>query len=92
MPSHISSCYLNNAFENIEYDSRNMSDSDVNDSIFLSENQRYNCPISRCVHSHRHSRLCSRVKTPRVRDREPSRISLRKRIHSLHVLTLKFPL
>ena len=49
MPSHISRCYLNNAFENTEYDSHYMSDCDVNDSIFLSENQRYNCPISRCV-------------------------------------------
>ena len=37
MPSHISRCYLNNAFENTEYDLRNMSDCDVNDSIFLSE-------------------------------------------------------
>ena len=48
--SHISSVYLNNAFENTEYDSHNMSDCDTNDSIFLSENQRYNCPISGCVH------------------------------------------
>ena len=58
MPSHISRCYLNNAFENTEYDSHYMSDCDVNDSMLLSENQRYNCPISRCVQSHRHSRLC----------------------------------
>ena len=47
MPNHISSCYLNNAFENTEYNSHNMSDCDVNDSTFLSANQRYNCPISR---------------------------------------------
>ena len=89
MPCRISRCYSNNAFENAQYDSHNMSDCDVNDSIFLSENQRYNCPISRCVHSHRHSRLCSRVKTPMVRDREPSRISLRKRIHSLKCRKLR---
>ena len=36
MPNHISSCYLNNTFENTEYNSHNMSDCDVNDSIFLS--------------------------------------------------------
>ena len=89
MPSHISRCYLNDAFENTEYDSHNMSDCDVNDSIFLSENQRYNCPISWCAQSHRHSRLCSRVKAPRVRDREPYRISLRKRIHSLKCRKLR---
>ena len=62
MPNHISSCYLNNAVENTEYNSHNMSDCDVNDSIFLSQNQSYNCSISRCVQSHRHSRLCSRIK------------------------------
>ena len=89
MPSHISRCYLNNAFKNTEYDSHYMSDCDVNDSMLLSENQRYNCPISRCVQSHRHSRLCSPVKTPRVRDREPSRISLQKRIHSLKCRKLR---
>ena len=47
MPSHISRCHLNNAFENTEYDLHNMSDCDVDDRMFLSENQRYNCPISR---------------------------------------------
>ena len=83
MPSHISRCYLNNAFENTEYDLNNMSNCNFNDSIFLSENQRYNCPISWCSQSHRHSGLCSRVKTPRIRDRDPSRMSLRKCIHSL---------
>ena len=51
MPSYISSCYLNNAFENTEYDWHNMSDCDANDRIFFSENKRYNCPISGCVQS-----------------------------------------
>lgn len=68
---------------------RIMSDCDVNDSIFLSENQRYNCPISWCVQSHRHSRLRSGVKAPRVRNREPSRISFRKRFHSLKCRKLR---
>ena len=40
MPSHISRCYLNNAFENTEYDSHNMSDYDVNGSIFLSARRK----------------------------------------------------
>ena len=76
IPNHISSClYLNNTFEDTEHDWHNISDCDVTYGIFLSENQRYNCPVSRCVQSHRHSRLCLRVKTARVRDREPSRLS-----------------
>lgn len=47
-----------------------MSNCDVIDSIFLSENQRYNCPISWYVRCPRHSRLWSQVKIVRARDRE----------------------
>lgn len=39
--------------------------------------------IPQCVQSHRHSRLCSKVVTRRVRSREPSRISLKKILQSL---------
>jgi len=42
-----------------------------------------------CIQNGRHSRLCSRVVTNRVRDRESSRISLRKVLQSLKCRKLR---
>lgn len=45
--------------------------------------------IPHCVKNHRHSRLCSKIVTRRVRDREPSRVPLKKVIQSLNCKKLR---
>ena len=45
--------------------------------------------IHQCVKNHRHSRLCSNVVTRRVRNREPSRVPLKKVMQSLKCKKLR---
>ena len=67
--------------ENISSDCNTVVD-DVCISKIDMENQS---TAPECMQNSRHSRLCSRVVTQRVRDREPSRLSLKKLCIHLNV-------
>ncbi|XP_048578012.1 uncharacterized protein LOC125559885 [Nematostella vectensis] len=55
-------------------------------------NKHASCPsikISKCIENHRHSRICSKQLNHKCRDREPSRISLKKVMRLLRYRKLR---